>query len=126
MILLDTCIVIDYLRNRPEVVSFIEQEGKNNFILSTVVTIELFKGVRNKIELRTLQKELQHFFSLEIDNNVSSVANKLAESYALSHQMGLGDTLIAATALIYNLELKIYNMKDFQFIPSLKVSNTLI
>eukprot|EP01137_Pigoraptor_chileana_P031441 Opistho-2@19280 len=126
MILLDTCIVIDYLRNRPEVVSFIEQEGKNNFILSTVVTIELFKGVRNKIELRTLQKELQHFSSLEIDNNVSSVANKLAESYALSHQMGLGDTLIAATALIYNLELKTYNMKDFQFIPSLKVSNTLI
>ena len=126
MILLDTCIVIDYLRNRPEVVSFIEQEGKNNFILSTVVTIELFKGVRNKIELRTLQKELQHFSSLEIDNNVSSVANKLAESYALSHQMGLGDTLIAATALIYGLELKTYNMKDFQFIPSLKVSNTLI
>lgn len=126
MILLDTCIVIDYLRNRPEVVSFIEQEEKNNFILSTVVTIELFKGVRNKIELRTLQKELQHFSSLEIDNNVSSVANKLAQSYALSHQMGLGDTLIAATALIYNLELKTYNMKDFQFIPSLKVSNTLI
>ncbi len=126
MILLDTCILIDYLRNKPEVVSYIEQKGKNNFILSTVVTIELFKGVRNKTELRTLQKELQYFSLLEIDNNVSFVANKLAENYALSHQMGLGDTLIAATALIYSLELKTYNMKDFQFIPSLKVSNTLI
>lgn len=126
MILLDTCILIDYLRNKPEVVSYIEQKGKNNFILSTVVTIELFKGVRNKTELRTLQKELQYFSLLEIDNNVSSVANKLAENYALSHQMGLGDTLIAATALIYSLELKTYNMKDFQFIPSLKVSNALI
>lgn len=126
MILLDTCILIDYLRNKPEVVSYIEQKGKNNFILSTVVTIELFKGVRNKTELRTLQKELQYFSLLEIDNNVSSLANKLAENYALSHQMGLGDTLIAATALIYSLELKTYNMKDFQFIPSLKVSNALI
>lgn len=126
MILLDTCILIDYLRNKPEVVSYIEQKGKNNFILSTVVTIELFKGVRNKTELRTLQKELQYFSLLEIDNNVSFVANKLSENYALSHQMGLGDTLIAATALIYSLELKTYNMKDFQFIPSLKVSNTLI
>ncbi len=126
MILLDTCILIDYLRNKPEVVSYIEQKGKNNFILSTVVTIELFKGVRNKTELRTLQKELQYFSLLEIDNNVSSLANKLAENYALSHQMGLGDTLIAATALIYSLELKTYNLKDFQFIPSLKVSNALI
>lgn len=126
MILLDTCILIDYLRNKPEVVSYIEQKGKNNFILSTVVTIELFKGVRNKTELRTLQKELQYFSLLEIDNNVSSLANKLAENYALSHQMGLGDTLIAATALIYSLELKTYNLKDFQFIPSLKLSNALI
>lgn len=126
MILLDTCILIDYLRNKQEVVSYIDQKGKNNFILSTVVTIELFKGVRNKTELRTLQKELQYFSLLEIDTNVSSVANKLAENYALSHQMGLGDTLIAATALIYSLELKTYNMKDFQFIPSLKVSNALI
>ena len=39
--------------------------------------------------------------------------------------MGLGDTLIAATALVFNLELRTFNLKDFRFIPTLQVSNSL-
>ena len=39
--------------------------------------------------------------------------------------MGIPDTIIAATALVYDLELKTYNLKDFRFIPTLKVSNEL-
>ncbi len=34
--------------------------------------------------------------------------------------------LIAATALVYDLELRTYNLKDFHFIPGLKVSNSLV
>jgi predicted nucleic acid-binding protein len=125
MLLLDTCIVIDYLRNKPDAVRFIDNAGKNHFYLSTAVTIELYKGVRNRTELRTLQKEIQRFKLLEIDQNISKIANKLAETYALSHKMGLADTLIAATALVYDLELRTYNLKDFSFIPGIKVSNDL-
>ena len=125
MILLDTCIVIDYLKNKPLVVKFIDTVGKQNFVLSTAITIDLYKGVRNRKELITLQKELQQFGIIEIDVQVSKVANKLAETYSLSHQMGLGDTLIAATALIFNLELLTFNLKDFRFIPTLRVSNIL-
>ena len=125
MILLDTCIVIDYLKNKPLVVKFIDTVGKQNFVLSTAITIELYKGVRNRKELITLQKELQQFGIIEIDVQVSKVANKLAETYSLSHQMGLGDTLIAATALVFNLELRTFNLKDFRFIPTLQVSNSL-
>jgi tRNA(fMet)-specific endonuclease VapC len=125
MLLLDTCIVIDYLRNKPLVVNFIETKGKNSFILPTPVIIELYKGVRDNKEFRTLQKEIQHFSTIDIDTNVSQIANRLAEKYALSHQMGLGDTLIAATALVYQLELRTYNLKDFRFIPNIQVSNSL-
>lgn len=125
MILLDTCIVIDYLRNKPAVVDFIDRAGKSNFTLTTVVIIELYKGVRDRVELRTLQKEIQFFGLIEIDNEVSIVATKLAENYSLSHRMGLGDCLIAATALVYDLELLTYNLKDFRFIPTLKVRESL-
>ncbi len=125
MLLLDTCIVIDYLRNKPDAVRFIDNADKSHFYLSTAVTIELYKGVRDRIELRTLQKEIQRFKLLEIDQNISEIANKLAETYALSHKMGLADTLIAATALVYDLELRTYNLKDFGFIPSIRVSNDL-
>jgi tRNA(fMet)-specific endonuclease VapC len=125
MILLDTSFVVDYLRNKPLMVTFIDTVGKHNFALSTAVTIELYQGVRNRAELITVQKELQQFNMIEIDNQISKVASQLAETYCLSHQMGLGDTLIAATALVFNLELRTYNMKDFRFIPTLRVSNSL-
>ncbi len=54
MLILDTCIVIDYLRNKPLVVNFIETIGKNNFILPSPVIIKLYKGVRDSREFKTL------------------------------------------------------------------------
>ena len=125
MILADTCVLIDYLRHKPQAVDFIDNFGKSNIALSNVVIIELFKGVRNSREYRALKSELQNFAQIEIDNKVSALAIKLADTYALSHQMGLGDTLIAATALVYDLELKTYNLRDFRFIPTLKVNDNL-
>lgn len=125
MILLDTCIMIDYFRNKENAVNFIKTIGKSNFIFSSASIIELYTGVHNKDELRVLKKEIQFFGLIEIDKEVSVVAQKLAETYALSHHIGLGDSLIAATALVYDLDLRTYNLKDFQFIPTLKVSNSL-
>jgi predicted nucleic acid-binding protein len=43
------------------------------------------------------------------------------ESYSLSHNLSLPDALIAATALVHNLELYTLNTKDFQFISNLKL-----
>jgi len=42
-----------------------------------------------------------------------------------SIKIPLGDALIAATALELNLELLTRNVKDFQFIKGLKVSNPI-
>jgi predicted nucleic acid-binding protein len=41
--------------------------------------------------------------------------------YCLSHKLGLADALIAATAIIHNLELYTLNVKDFVFIPQLRL-----
>ena len=41
------------------------------------------------------------------------------------HRIKTPDAIIAATALVYDLELKTHNLKDFRFIPTLKVSNNL-
>jgi predicted nucleic acid-binding protein len=50
---------------------------------------------------------------------------QLQQQYVLSHQLGIPDALIAATALIYDLELRTYNLKDFRFIPGIRLSNQL-
>jgi len=49
------------------------------------------------------------------------LANKLIENYALSHNMGICDAIIAATCLVYDLPLWTHNKKDFKFIDGLEL-----
>ncbi|MFZ1401047.1 MAG: PIN domain-containing protein [Candidatus Promineifilaceae bacterium] len=48
---------------------------------------------------------------------------QLMETYSLSHKLSIPDALIAATALVHNLELFTLNIKDFRFIPGLTLFN---
>ncbi|RYF68584.1 MAG: type II toxin-antitoxin system VapC family toxin [Cytophagaceae bacterium] len=125
MLLVDTNIVIDFLRQKPQVVAFVNQHGKENLALSPIVVMELFQGVLDKDDLQRTRKALNGFVVLDLDPAVVQLAMQLQQQYILLHQPGIPDVLIAATALIYDLELRTYNLKDFRFIPGLHVSNQL-
>lgn len=125
MILVDTSILIDYLRRRPDAVAFVDTAGKSSLAINTVIAMELYQGALNKQEFVAIQKELQGFFMLPVNEPISRLALQVSQTYALSHHIGLSDTFIAATALIYDIELRTYNLKDFRFIPRLRVSNAL-
>lgn len=125
ILMLDTNIIIDYLKQKPDVVSFIEKYGKGNIVLSPFVVMEIYQGVLNKEDLNRTRKKLKGFTTLTIDQAIIDLALQIQQQYVLSHNLGIPDTLIAATALIYDLELITYNLKDFHFIPTLKVSNSL-
>jgi tRNA(fMet)-specific endonuclease VapC len=88
--------------------------------------MELYQGCLNKQEYATLKKELKGFVEIGLNERIDEIALKLSQEYALSHKMSIPDTLIAATALVYELQLYTYNLKDFRFIPTLKVSNELV
>ena len=47
--------------------------------------------------------------------------NIFIENYCLSQKLNLPDALIAATAIYYNIELFTLNIKDFKFIPDIKL-----
>ena len=125
ILMLDTNIIIDYLKQKPDVVSFIENYGKGNIVLSPFVVMEIYQGVLNKEDLNRTRKMLNGFTTLTIDQAIIDLALQIQQQYVLSHHLGIPDTLIAATALIYDLELITHNLKDFHFIPTLKVSNSL-
>ena len=59
------------------------------------------------------------FHHLEMPSEVFNVARQLIRQYSLSHGLRLADALIAATALVYELELLTVNQKDFRIIPEL-------
>ncbi|MPR32354.1 type II toxin-antitoxin system VapC family toxin [Salmonirosea aquatica] len=125
MLLIDSNIIIDHLRGRTQVTNFIQTMGKVNLAISVIVEMELYNGVLNTAELGKIKRDLSGYLSIPLDKNIGDLALALSEKFALSHHMSVADTLIAATALVYDLELRTYNLKDFRFIPHLKVSNSL-
>ena len=122
---LDTNIVIDFLRGKKLTTDFIQKMGKQNLAISPMVVFEVLQGVRNKIELEKTQKELSGFILLELNQSITQVALSIYEKYILSHSLSIPDSIIAATALVYGLELRTLNLKDFQMIAQLSVSDFL-
>jgi predicted nucleic acid-binding protein len=121
MILCDTNILIEAYRNRLPVSDSLKSIGSEHLAVSDVTRIELFYGARNKHELRIIGNDLKNWNVLPVQPEISMTAVRLVETYCLSHKLSLGDALIAATALCHNLELYTLNVKDFVFLPGLKL-----
>jgi tRNA(fMet)-specific endonuclease VapC len=125
MILIDTNILISYLKGDSLTEAFINKYGKANLVINSIIAMELYQGARNKAEFAKIKKELSGFIMVDLNEAISQTALRLEERYALSHQVSIPDYLIASTALVYDLELRTHNLKDFQFIPDIKVSKSL-
>ena len=122
MILCDTNIFIEiYRRNSTVRAVVVDKIGYENIVVSDVTRAELFYGAFNKAELQMIRKDLSKIPTLHIDPYISNVAVELVEKYCLSHKTDLEDALIAATAIVHSIELYTLNIKDFAFIPGIKL-----
>ena len=119
--LLDTCILIDYLRGEQSVYDLLVNKFDINLSMSTITIMELVIGALNKREVYYIQKAFQRIDKIYIDNNISKTAEGLIVNYSKSHNLQINDALIAATSLIVNAELITYNVSDFKFIPDIKL-----
>lgn len=115
MIFLDTCLLIDYSKEK------ISIELSKDFCISSIVKLEFKVGALNKRELKKINRILSQVQLLDTDQSILDLSDVLIEKYALSHGMGMYDAVIAATCLIYDLPLWTYNKKDFKFIEALEL-----
>mgnify|MGYP001559789222 FL=1 len=120
MMLIDTNIFVDHLRNYASAVRFIESiAGSENVIFSAITEAELLAGKANEDNHK--REKLLHFLhqwsKKIIDNQVSVLAGDLSRR----HGLAIPDAIIAATALLNNTELVTKNTKDFRKVPSLKL-----
>ncbi len=69
------------------------------------------------------QKKLEKLFQILPTLSVSNAIIEQAISLRRLRKMSLGDALVAATAMVHNLELATANVKDFDWIENLKVVN---
>jgi predicted nucleic acid-binding protein len=120
-LIVDTDILIWYLRGNENAKSFIEK--KIPFSISVITYMELIQGTRNKKELKILNKQLQKWNTkiLHITPEISARALFLVEEYSLSHSMELADALIGASAIQCNEQLCTANYKHYNHISNIDI-----
>lgn len=95
-----------------------EQE---DLYVTPVVIAEFYRGARNKDEFLRCRKLVNKFKVLSLTHDVTLVFDSLFDQYSLSHRPAVPDMLIAAAALHYQTAIYTLNVKDFNFIPDLKL-----
>ena len=117
--LIDTCVVIDFLRGFPNAVKFFDEMATQPTI-STVTVAELYAGAKNKSKTQAVDAIINTFIILDVTAEIAKKGGEWACKYTPSHGIDLPDALIASTAEIEGLKLATCNLKHFPMFPEIK------
>ena len=122
LVVIDSSIFVDYLRNYQPSISFfqlIPKEKRADMLFSAITETELITGKScNDNSIRTIiLNMLNSFTKIDVNNQIALRAGDLCRIYGID----LPDSIIAATALIHKAELLTRNIGDFKLIKDLKV-----
>ena len=114
-ILVDTDVLIDFLRGYGPAVSFVNDHS-DRIVLSAIVVAELYASARGKKddpEQTVLENLLSLFRVVPISNEIARLGGLYRRDYGPSHGISLPDALVAATAFLERAELKTLNVKHY-------------
>ena len=125
-ILVDTSIVIDFLRqkDKDQTVLVNLEKSSHQLFVSIITHTESYSGKsiwERKEAMEALKLVLSSKKILPIDEKISEKAGEIRAKY----DKHLGDAVVAATALYHKLELATLNIKDFKKISGLKLLSNL-
>ena len=118
-LLLDTDVLIDFLRGYSKAVNFVNANS-SRIILSSIVVAELYAGVQGESELKVLENFISLFRVLPVTSEIAKTGGLYKRDYGKSHGVGLADAIIAASCEAGNAELKTLNVKHYPMINGLK------
>jgi predicted nucleic acid-binding protein len=127
--LVDSNIVIDNLLDVPSASTLLEQLALEGIAISIVTYMEAFQGVEQSSEPEKAREKFHAFltgvlilpFSFAVAERCARLRETLKKQNKRVNSRAL-DLIIAATALEYNLTLITENIKDFEDIPDITLS----
>ncbi len=121
-VLLDTSIIIDFLRRKEKQHSILLKlvDQRKKLAISILTHTELYAG-KSVWEHARARKELEIIFHpMEIKPINRLISQKAGQLVAING-LEMVDALIASSALYYKLPLVTLNLKDFQKVPRLEL-----
>lgn len=121
-ILLDTSVIVDYLRRKDKertILHLLAQDG-NELYISIITHAECYAG-KSIWESKDARNALEVFLSglkiLSLEEKISEKAGGIKAKYSTE----IPDAVIAATAISHKLKLATLNTKDFEKIKGIKL-----
>jgi len=115
--LIDTDVLIDYLRNLEGAADYLDSIG--DWTYSVVTAMELITGAANQKDVKKLERILNDYREMPLSQEIGSMARELMKIHAKSEGLLPLDALIAATALREGARLSTKNKKHFRNIEGL-------
>ena len=120
-VICDTNVFIGLFAGDPVIANELVKISSANILMPSIVAMELYSGMSNKVEMRQMSKKLKHYNILHLNEQASTKSLELLFQFRLSHTLQIPDALIGGMALIYGLQLYTYNQKDFRFMPGINL-----
>ena len=118
-ILIDSDIVIDFLRGEKRAVAVLKAET-DALCFSVITVAEINAGVRNAREEEQVDRLFSLIPVLPVTPEIARQAGKFVKQYSTSHAVELPDAIIAATCTVHYAELFTLNVKHYPMFKSIK------
>ena len=118
-ILVDTDVLVDFLRGYGKAVTFIKRHSAR-IVLSSIVAAELHAGVKGDAEEAALEDFISLFRVLPVTGEIAKAGGLYKRDYSKSHGVGLAGAVLAATAEAENANLKTLNVKRYPMLKGIR------
>lgn len=118
--LLDTDVIIEYLRGRDEAIRYVESlEG--DLYISAITVAELYSGVKGIDEEAALERFLDAFEVIPVDRALARLGGLCRQRYRPAHGTGLADAIVAASADSVGAVVVTFNKRHFPMMKDVVV-----
>ncbi len=121
-ILVDTDVLIDFLRGHEQARSFVSAHSER-IMMSSVTVAELYAGVRGEkggTEQTVLDDLLALFRVVPVTVDIGRLGGLYKRDYGASHGVDPADAIIAATATLEDAALETLNVKHYPMFAGLE------